>query len=109
MLNILNIITSGPMILVDMPSKYNWSPYRKALTALMRTFGMRQKDIVALEYLSGDEWFGPDSGPYYQECAYKMCEAFAAAEAGDPKRLPDFYLYRYEVGKGFVLLRPPTI
>jgi hypothetical protein len=110
MREILNIVTPGPLILADMTERPPLRVRNPHLTALMRSHGLRQRDVSALEYLSGDEWFGEESGchPLHAEDAARINAAFEAAINGDIERLAKFHLYRYTMQDGFILLRAPT-
>lgn len=106
MRRILSVISPGPLILAEVPQRIPVRKMRPYYTALMRSHGLRQRDISALEWMSGPEWFGPDAHPIYIASAEKLSAAWGAAVDGDAARLPRFWLYCCTAPEGFVLLRP---
>ena len=94
----LNVISSGPLIYARIPiPSPRWSVVMRALTEVMRTYGLRQKDIFSVESMTGIE-----TG----ETA-RTVQRLDAAFSGDADILPKFALYDWR-GDRFVLLRAAT-
>lgn len=96
----VNIVTPGPFIFARWPNPTPkpWRRVLSALTPVMQSHGLRQKDIVAIESVD------PDYTP--GEAAFQA--TLDAAFAGDPSRLMKFWLYDWVDGK-FVLVREPLV
>lgn len=91
----LNVISRGPLIFVRVPldPEPRWRSILKALTTVMRSHGLQQKDAHTIE------GFDPE-----QEASF--LDRLDAAYAGRLQTVPDFWLYDWKDGK-FVLVREP--
>ncbi len=102
------LMVDGKVILSEMPDKYNPKKQRKAmlphLTKLCNRLGLKQKDVISLEYVSWN--YKEDEHPYYKERSDRERDAFKSALEGE-QRLEPFYLFRYIEEVGFELLRLP--
>ncbi len=96
------VVTPGPLITIRTPYPLpRWRDLLKALTPIMRSHGLMKKDIHEIE----GHLPAPD-GPFSADdlhFASRLDEAFQ----GDPKILPDFWLYDWKKDK-FVLVREPN-
>lgn len=97
----INIVTPGPLIYVRLPEPRPkpWKRVLKALTGIMESHGLRQKDISAMS-----EGVDPDYTPSEAVFATRLDAAFE----GDPEKLSRFWLYDWEDGE-FVLVREPMV
>jgi len=96
----VNVVTPGTLIYLRMPkpTPRPWKRVLAALTPIMQSHGLRQKDIVAIEALDLDYTPG--------EAAFAA--TLDAAFQGDPSRLRKFWLYDWVDG-AFALVREPTL
>ncbi len=96
----MNVITPGPLIYlrVPKPTPKPWKRFLAALTPVMQSHDLRQKDIVAIESLD------PDYTP--GEAAFQV--TLDAAFSGDLSRLRSFWLYDW-ADWTFTLVREPLL
>lgn len=98
------VLDDGKLILSEMPDKFNWRKMFPHLTTLCKSLGLKQKDVVLMEYVAWN--FKEDEHPAYKESSLAMENAFRLALMGEP-RLKAYYLYRYDERTGYILLRKP--
>ena len=100
------LMDDGKLILSEMPDKYSTKIERPHLTKMCNGLGLKQKDIVSMEYVAWN--YKEDVHPYYKEASDEMRTAFKLALEGESK-LVVWYLFRYSESTGYQLLRPPLI
>lgn len=95
----MNVLSCGPLIVVRTPwPQPKWKTILFALTKVMRSHGLRQKDISAVE--GYDREYEEKHSPGFMAC---LDEVFA----GSSSRLPAFYFYDWR-DESFVLVRGPV-
>ncbi len=90
----LNPITSGPLIIMRAPDEFvRWVDLRRAiLTALRQDFGLRARDVHAIEGLAGYA-YQPDDAD-----SVRFAARVDRGLAGDPEPVAGFHLYAWEAG-----------
>lgn len=95
------VINPGPLMIVRVPWPMpRWRDVLRAMTAVMRSHGLRQKDISLLDGMVVADPADRDAKDW--DLAARM----DAAYEGAADRLPRFWLYDWQAGV-FKLARPP--
>ncbi len=101
----MTVISPGPLMIVrvalPMP---RWREILRGATTLMRSHGLRQKDISAFDGMV------PQDPADREAKDLDLVARLDAAYAGDRDKFPRFWLYEWSGFKGghFRLVRPPT-
>ena len=97
----MTVINPGPLMIVRVPWPMpRWREILRAMTAVMRAHGLRQKDVSSLDGLV----------PYPSDRDEADRELVARVDAGyegAADRVPGFWLYDWR-GGAFQLARPAT-
>lgn len=95
----MSVISPGPLVIIRTPFPLpRWKDIVKAITPVMQSHNLRQKDISEIEGLIPH----PDSS--FNDEEMRFAERLDAAFEGDPSILPEFWLYDWVKGK-FVPVR----
>ena len=101
-------LADGKFILSDMSDTHNpkkdWKRMLPHLTKMCNCFGLKQKDVVFMEYAAWN--FKEDEHPHYKALSLEMENSFRLALGGEP-RLNPYYLFKYNNETGYTLLREP--
>lgn len=98
----MTVLSPGPLVIVRVPLPMpRWREILRESTTLMRSHGLRQKDISAFDGMV------PIDPADREQKDRDLIERIDAAYAGDVDKFPRFWLYDWQDG-AFRLARPPT-
>jgi hypothetical protein len=101
----MSVISPGPLMIVRVPWPMpRWRTIMQAMTGVMRSHRLRQKDIHALDGMAAVD--PVDRNDHDRELIARLEEAYN----GSADRFPRFWLYQWSGFKGgsFRLARPPV-